>query len=125
MSKKPLFSVTAADCDWSYYVGPGNGGQKRQKTKSGVICTHRASGAQSRCHEDRMQLQNKKHAFRKMTETSEFKNWIKLESAKRTGAMAAAEAEAERQLGEAMTEVKDENGKWVKVRPEELKDEEV
>ena len=45
MTKKLLFSVTAADCRFDYYRGSGKGGQKRNKTSSAVRCTHIASGA--------------------------------------------------------------------------------
>lgn len=114
--KELVFSVTASDCDWSYYVGPGNGGQKKQKTKSGVICTHKASGAQARCHEARMQLQNKKHAFVKMTETLEFKTWHKLETARRMHdpETETIEETVDRQMRSVKVEIQDENGKWVK-----------
>ena len=30
--RKPLFSVTAKDCNWDYYRGSGSGGQKKNKT---------------------------------------------------------------------------------------------
>ncbi len=116
MAKELLFSVTAADCDWSYYVGPGNGGQKKQKTKSGVICTHRASGASARAHEDRMQLSNKKNAFMKMIETPKFKNWHKIETNRRMGQVPVKTPEeiVEEQMKSVSVEVKNESGEWVK-----------
>jgi peptide chain release factor 2 len=98
MSKQLLFSVTASDCDWSYYVGPGDGGQKKQKTHSGVICTHRASSAQARCHAGRSQWQNKKSAFVKMAETPEFKMWHRMEVARRTGELKKMEDAVEKAM---------------------------
>ncbi|HWY35989.1 MAG TPA: peptide chain release factor-like protein, partial [Nitrosopumilaceae archaeon] len=109
-----LFSITAKDCDWSYYVGPGDGGQKKQKTHSAVMCTHRASGAQGRCHDSRSQGQNKKNAFERMANTKEFKAWHKIEIARRTGETIKIEEEVRKAMNpeNIRTEVKDENGKW-------------
>lgn len=115
--RKLLFSVTAHDCDWSYYVGPGDGGQKKQKTHSGVMVTHRASGAQARCHNGRSQAHNKKEAFRKMAETKEFKIWHRTEVARRTGELKKIEDDVEKSMNakNLRTEVLDESGKWTKV----------
>lgn len=124
-NKELLFSVTAKDCDWSYYVGPGNGGQKKQKTKSGVICAHKPSGAQGRCHDDRMQLQNKKEAFVRMVNTDKFKTWHKIETARRMGELPKETPEqvVDRQMRyETIVEKQDGNGNWVKCSPDELTD---
>ena len=112
--RKLLFSVTAADCDWSYYVGPGDGGQKKQKTHSGVMVTHRASGAQARCHNGRSQAHNKKEAFRKMAETKEFKIWHKTEVARRTGELRKIEEDVEKAMKpqNIKTEFKRADGTW-------------
>lgn len=115
MSKRELlFSVTGNDCNWSYYVGPGNGGQKKNKTHSGVICTHIASGAQERCHDGRSQLQNKQSAFRKMCESDKFKAWHRIEVAKRTGEITKIEALVEKSMNpkNIKTEIQNENGTW-------------
>lgn len=119
MIKKLLFSVTAKDCDWSYYVGPGNGGQKKQKTKSGVMCTHRVSGAQARAHEDRMQLRNKEAAFKKMVETPTFKAWHKMEIARLSGEPTPEPIEdvVDRQMKEVNIETKNERGEWIPEQP--------
>lgn len=72
--KELLFSVTAADCDWSYTKGTGSGGQKKNKTSSAVHCTHRASRAHGYSEASRSQLDNKREAFVKMCNTKEFKD---------------------------------------------------
>jgi len=115
--KKLLFSVTAADCRFDYYVGPGNGGQKKQKTKSACRCTHIASGAVGQCHEDRMQLRNKQTAFKRMAETKEFKAWHKRKVAELSGAEEQAKYDTEIAMmpHNLLTEVKDEQGQWTKV----------
>lgn len=108
--RKKLFSVTSKDCKWDYFRGGGGGGQKRDKTSNRVRCTHKPSGAVGKCGEHREQSKNKKVAFRRMAESKEFQNWIKIK--------AAGEGQIERNVEEAMkgknikTEVIGEEGKW-------------
>lgn len=114
--KELLFSVTAADCDWSYTKGTGSGGQKKNKTSSAVHCTHRASRAHGYSEASRSQLDNKREAFVKMCNTKEFKDWHRLETARRTG----RQAELERQVEEEMKRVKYEvkvDQRWRAVDP--------
>lgn len=80
-----LFSVTKRDCRWDYFRGTGKGGQKRNKTSSGVRCTHIASGAVGQSDDTRSQYKNKIIAFKRMSETKEFKKWHKIETAKHMG----------------------------------------
>lgn len=83
--KEVLFSVTAADCRFDFFVGPGNGGPKKQKTKSACRYTHIESGAVGICRGDRMQLKNKQEAFRRMANTPEFLKWHKKKVAMLSG----------------------------------------
>ena len=78
--RKPLFSITASDCEWDFFRGSGKGGQKRNKTSSAVRCRHLPSGAVGQAQDGRSQLHNKQLAFRRMAETTLFKNWIKVYS---------------------------------------------
>lgn len=94
MSKTLLFSVTREDCDWDYFCAGGPGGQHQNKTASACRCTHRASGAVGISRDHRQQGQNKKEAFKRMAATKEFKNWLRIETARRTG-----QAEQERTKG--------------------------
>lgn len=112
MSKEILFSVTASDCEWSYTRGSGKGGQKRNKTSSAVHCMHRPSGAHGYSEASRSQLDNKRDAFKKMAETKEFKNWMKIESARKMGTLKTVEETVERELKRAKVEVR-HNGKWI------------
>lgn len=111
-SKKLLFSVTAADCDWSYTRGTGAGGQKKNKTSSAVHCTHRASGAHGYAEETRSQAKNRELAFTKMTETKEFQAWRRTESMRRTGEMAIIDANVEAEMRRVKVERKNEDGRW-------------
>jgi protein subunit release factor B len=110
--KNLLFSVTAADCEWSYTRGTGNGGQKKNKTNSAVHCMHRPSGAHGYSEASRSQADNKRDAFIKMSETKEFKTWHRIETMKRTGQMAAIDLEVEKQMNQIKIECK-KDGKWV------------
>ena len=82
-----LFSVTANDCEWSYTRGSGNGGQKKNKTSSAVHCMHRPSGAHGYSESSRSQGDNRRDAFQKMTESSEFQKWLNIETMRRNGEM--------------------------------------
>lgn len=73
-----MFSVTAADCRWDVFRGSGDGGQKRQKTSSGVRCVHEPSGAEGKATDSREQSQNRRTAFERMVATPEFQSWMKL-----------------------------------------------
>lgn len=114
MARELLFSVTASDCRFDYYRGSGKGGQKRNKTSSAARCTHIASGAVGNSDDTRSQGQNKQIAFKRMSETKEFKAWHKMEVARRTGALQSAKehADNEMQPHKIRVEGKDDKGKW-------------
>ena len=110
--KRLLFSVTAADCEWSYTRGTGAGGQKKNKTSSAVHCTHRASGAHGYAEETRSQAKNRELAFTKMTETKDFKWWHRAEIMRRTGQAALIDAEIAREMRRVRIERKNDEGLW-------------
>lgn len=121
MKREILFSITAADCDWSYTRGTGKGGQKKNKTNSAVYCMHRASGAHGYSEASRSQADNRRDAFVKMTETKEFKTWHRLEYMRRSGIMAQIDAEVERSLRQVKIEAR-VDGRWTEVTEAALKD---
>lgn len=96
MTKEVLFSITANDCHWDYFRGSGKGGQKRNKTSSGVRCTHIESGAVGQSDDTRSQHQNKRIAFERMAATEKFKAWHKLECARRLGTLQEIEDKVDR-----------------------------
>ena len=73
--KRFMFRVTLADCEVDTFRAGGNGGQKQNKTSSGVRVTHRPSGAIGESRDTRSQTQNKKSAFFKMASSPKFKAW--------------------------------------------------
>jgi protein subunit release factor B len=113
--KTKLFSVTASDCNWSYYRGSGKGGQKKNKTSNCVQVTHIKSGASAYSEEGRSQRHNKETAFRKMAESDKFQKWLKVEIARRSGELALIEEQVEKELLKVSVEIKDEKGLWKKV----------
>lgn len=74
--RERLFSVTLADCDVQSFAAGGPGGQHQNTSNTGIRIIHRASGARGESREERSQLQNKKAAFRRMTQHPRFKVWI-------------------------------------------------
>lgn len=85
MQKQKLFSVTMSDCELQTFRSGGKGGQNQNKVESGVRIIHKPSGAIGESRETRSQLENKQRAFKRMTETKEFKLWLKLEICKKMG----------------------------------------
>lgn len=59
----------------TFRVG-GNGGQKVNKTSSGVRIIHHPSGARGESREHREQSRNKREAFVKMVGTPAFTYWV-------------------------------------------------
>lgn len=112
--KKPLFTVNKNDCRFDYFRCPGNGGQKVNKTNSGVRCTHKRSGAVGQSCDDRSQHKNKAIAFKRMSETKKFKEFIQKEVRRVTGEEEAIQRKVDQQIKDAVIEVKDELGRWVR-----------
>jgi len=80
MSKELLFSITRKDFRVDTFRSGGKGGQKQNKTESGVRITHNDSGAIGESREERSQHQNKKIAFRRLVESERFKKWHKVKT---------------------------------------------
>lgn len=110
-----LFSVTKDDCRWDYFRCPGKGGQKVNKTSSGVRCTHKASGAVGQACDERSQHLNKRLAFERMAASNEFKDWHRIEVARRTGQLEQSKRRVEQEMQRIRVEVKNEDGRWVEV----------
>lgn len=123
MAKQLILSVTAKDCRFDYFKGSGTGGQKKNKTSSAVRCTHVASGAVGQSQDGRSQLHNKQTAFVRMAGTQKFKNWLRVETARRMGMEDEAQRKVELSMRESnlKTEIRVDD-KWVEVKPSELLD---
>ena len=111
--KEVLFSLTAKDFRIDTFRGTGKGGQKRNKTSSGVRITHIASGAVGLSDETRSQHKNKELAFLKMSNTVKFKVWHELECAKHLGDLRQIEDAVEQQMRPwNLNEEVFRDGKW-------------
>jgi peptide chain release factor 2 len=113
--------VTAKQCRFDYYRCPGNGGQKVNKTSSGVRCTHPPSGAVGQSCDTRVQYMNKRTAFERMAKSKEFQCWNKREISRVTGEIDRIQKWVNDQRKKVRVEVKEE-GKWVEVGKDEKLD---
>lgn len=91
----------------------GKGGQKKNKTESAVRCTHLDSGAVGNCSETRSQHKNKQIAFRRMAETQEFRDWLKIENARAMGHYKNLDEKVDVEMKRVLIEVQ-KDGKWVR-----------
>jgi len=66
--EKRSVNVNIKDVDTKYTRGSGNGGQKRNKTETVVVLTHRPSGIVVRSETQRTQHQNEQIAWELLTE---------------------------------------------------------
>lgn len=80
MKKRKWFSVTGKDCKWTYFNPPGGGGQNKNKNMNGARCKHEASGAVGKAGDLKSRKENKRLAFERMANTSEFQSWLKLKT---------------------------------------------
>jgi len=76
-NQTPLLSLTKKDFRIDTFRCSGNGGQKINKTSSGVRITHIESGISYESCVERSQHQNKKIAFMNLIYSKEFELWLK------------------------------------------------
>lgn len=75
MAREHVVTVTLKDCDVQTFCAGGNGGSNQNAKQTGVRIIHRASNAVGEARDSRYQLQNKKAAFHRMSESLKFKQW--------------------------------------------------
>lgn len=76
--------MTLKDCEVQTFRVGGNGGQKVNKTSSGVRIIHTPSGARGESREYREQGRNKREAFVKMANSPLFTYWAAQETKRLT-----------------------------------------
>lgn len=111
--KEKLFSVTLADCEVQTFRSGGPGGQHQNKTETGVRIIHRASGARGESRQERSQLQNKKLAFRRMTQDPKFKIWLNREIYIRNGILTPEQRAEQDMIPDNIRVEVRRDGKWV------------
>lgn len=114
VTREKILTVTIHDCEVQTFRVGGNGGQKVNKTSSGVRVIHHPSGARGESREQREQARNKREAFIKMVNSPLFRYWLSVQvgdrkSTEQLEAEIAAELTDPRNL---RVEVKSD-GKWV------------
>lgn len=120
MVREKIFSVSIHDCEVQTFKVGGNGGQKVNKTSSGVRVIHHPSGARGESRESRSQYQNKRAAFIQLTDSQRFLYWIHaVTNGLKTPSELEAEVEASMHEENLLTEVK-VKGEWVTVDPDSL-----
>ena len=111
--KQKLFSVRIADCRVDTFCTGGHGGQNQNAKKMGVRITHPPSGAVGESREERYQHVNKVRAFKRMSETKEFRAWVRVVAAElRSGKSVNELVDEMMQERFLRVEVKDEDGRW-------------
>ena len=111
--RKKIISITKKDFEIQTFRSGGPGGQHQNKTDSGVRLIHKESGARGESRNHKSQLQNKKEALKRLSETKDFKLWLN----RRINEIETGET-IEKQVEKAMSpenlkiEIK-ENGKWI------------
>lgn len=86
MSEKTLlFSVTKKDLIRQTFRSGGKGGQKQNKTESGVRFIHPPSGARGEARDSRYQHVNETNAFTRLVQSPVFQKWAKIEAARVLG----------------------------------------
>jgi protein subunit release factor B len=112
MSKELAFSITHKDCRMQTFRSGGKGWQNQNKRDTGVRFVHDPSGATGESREHRTQLENKRAAFKRMTEDPKFRIWINIQL--------YGLSKAEQEVAKMMEKDEDflvedmVNGKWVK-----------
>lgn len=110
MSERQLIlRLTKKDFDVQVFRAGGKGGQKQNKTSSGVRIIHRASGAVGEARDQRSQPQNKRNAFLRLTESPRFKAWHRIAVAR---AVMAASPEAGMLRESDLRVERKVNGQW-------------
>jgi len=94
------FSVSISDCREEHFRGSGNGGQKRQKTSSGVRLTHEPSGVQVESEAGRSQHQNRVDALTKLANHPKFRAWCSMHSQARREGFASMEKKIDAAMDE-------------------------
>lgn len=112
-----LFSITKKDFRIDTFRSGGKGGQNQNSRDTGVRIVHEISGAVGESRSQRTQGLNKKLAFKHLVESSKFKTWHRIETARRLGQILEIEDSVDQMLHpkNLKVEVKTENG-WATVR---------
>lgn len=111
-----IIHLTKRDFIRQTFRAGGKGGQKQNKTETGVRFIHPPSGARGESREERTQLLNERIAFRRMAESPKMKLWIAArhqETELTEQAVVEIHSRVESMMNDVLVEVKDAEGNWV------------
>lgn len=112
--RERIVHLTKKDFIRQTFRAGGKGGQKQNKTETGVRFIHPPSGARGESREERSQLQNERIAFQRMANSLKMRHWIHQQHLDRMrGLSIEAEVAAAMTTKDLLIEVKDEQGEWV------------
>lgn len=116
--RRKILSLTRKDFRVDVFRPSGSGGQKMQKTSSGVRVSHAPSGASGQATDTRDQAKNKALAFRRMYETDKFQTWFRVQIAKALDQDTKADrweawSQAGNDFDKALKIEYYENGRWI------------
>lgn len=114
-----LFSVTKKDFDIQTFTVPGPGGGGKDTSNTGVRLIHRDSGAVGEGREHRSNSKNREAAFKKLVNSKKFKDWHRIETARRMGKKLE---ETPEQIRERVNRMVDEGLKDGTIKIEYLED---
>lgn len=110
MGRVRILHLTKKDFIRQTFRAGGKGGQKQNKTETGVRFIHEPSGARGESREHSKQLQNERAAFRRMAESPQMQIWIQ----KQHQAWERCTWIPEPSDTDILCEVRDEHGNWVR-----------
>jgi len=111
--KEPLFSLTKKDFIVDTFRAGGKGGQKQNKTESGVRIRHPASGAVGESREERSQHRNKDIAFDRLIKSPKFRVWHAAKCAELLKGETVEETVEKMMVSDNLkVEARNDNGRW-------------
>jgi len=116
MGQKLLFSVTKKDFEVTWYSGTGPGGQNRNKVQACCRIRHPESGATAQATDSRSRDANLKTAFKRLTASLTFSQWIRRKAAGELFEEAEITAAVEEAMSPENILVEGKNnGKWEEI----------
>lgn len=113
--KEKIISLNKKDFEIQTFRSGGPGGQKQNKTSTGVRIIHRESNSVGESRTHRSQSINKKEAFKHLISSNSFQSWLKLEINRKCGILDKVNEKVDEMmnLDNIKIEIVDENGNWV------------
>jgi len=111
--KQRVLSLNKNDFIIQVFRCGGKGGQKQNKTSSGVRIIHKDSGAIGESRDNRQQKVNKRQAFSRLVDSKKFKSWLNIEISRIT---TNVDKKVEEQMSSdnILVETINEKGQWEK-----------